>query len=84
MGKSMKRYAPCIPEEAVPGSMCERTDGEYYLAAEVDARITVLERALHQIKNGCVDDDDKVNEWYRSAPSELRKIAIDALNGTCP
>jgi hypothetical protein len=42
----MKRYAPCIPQTADPGSMCERTDGEYYLAADVDARIDLLERAL--------------------------------------
>lgn len=58
---------------------------KYYVTAEFAAaqerRIAHLERALHQIKNGCVDDDDTVNEWYRSAPKEIRKICLDALEG---
>jgi hypothetical protein len=51
------------------------------LCDQKDARIAELERALHQIKNGCVDEDDKINEWYRSAPSEIRKICETALAG---
>lgn len=45
------------------------------------ARIAELERALHQIKNGCVDDDDVANELFRSSPAEIRKIAVNALAG---
>lgn len=66
---------------------------EVYLADKVDAfmsitgltkltgRIVELERALHQIKNGCVDDDDVANELFRSSPGEIRKIANAALAG---
>lgn len=50
-------------------------------AAIQERRIAHLELALHQIKNGCVDEDDKVNEWYRSAPKEIRRICLDALEG---
>lgn len=56
---------------------------DVYLASDVDARILVLERALHQIKNGCVDDDDKANELFRCSPREIREIAVNALAGFC-
>jgi len=58
----MQKYAPCIPQEAYPGSMCEREDGEYYLAEDVDAlplavimetqaqRIAELEKALRDLR----------------------------------
>jgi hypothetical protein len=44
-------------------------------------RLALLERALHQIKNGCVDDDDRANELFRLTPGELRRIAVDAIAG---
>ena len=44
-------------------------------------RVARLELALSQIKNGCVDDDDKTNELFRLSPGELRKIAVNALAG---
>lgn len=47
-------------------------------------RIALLERALHQIKNGCVDYDDVANELFRSSPGEIRRVAMDALAGHCP
>lgn len=64
-----------------------------YLASDVDAReaqgtavikaqrekIAELEKALAQIRNGCVDDDDEANELFRASPAELRKIADNAL-----
>lgn len=49
--------------------------------SQQESRIALLERALHQIKNGCVDDGDTANELFRSSPAEIRKIARDALDG---
>lgn len=48
---------------------------EVYLAADTDK----LVQALHQIRNGCVDDGDEANETFRLAPQELRAIAEKAL-----
>ena len=44
----MNKYAPCIPEEAYPGSMCERVDGEYYSVEEADAEIAKLDSLLRE------------------------------------
>lgn len=49
------------------------------IVVDKDARIAQLELALHQIKNSCVDDDDKANELFRLSPAELRKIANSVL-----
>jgi hypothetical protein len=52
-----------------------------YSRRQLEARIAQLELALHQIKNGCVDEDDEANALWRSSPREIRKIAVNALNG---
>jgi hypothetical protein len=71
------RQAHRLRSESSP----EALESERQANAILTERIAALERALHQIKNGCVDEDDKVNEWYRSAPSEIRKICEIALAG---
>jgi hypothetical protein len=58
----MKKYMPCIPQEALPGSMCERTDGEYYLASDVDARIAELKSALREAMEWNWIDEDMPEE----------------------
>lgn len=42
-------------------------------------RVAQLELALNQIKNGCVDDGDEENRYFRLSPSELRRIAMEAI-----
>lgn len=54
-------------------------DAQRTLMRAAADRIAALELALAQIRNGCVDDGDEANQYFRLCPSELRKIVNDVL-----
>ena len=57
----------------------EVIESERAANAILTARVEELERALHQIRNGCVDEGDTANELWRLSPSEIRKIVNEVV-----
>lgn len=53
----------------------------YEIGQCMACRIAYLELGLRQIINGCVDDGDEANAYFRLSPAELRRVARSALDG---
>lgn len=63
------------------GEVCGKAH-KYTVGECLACRVAYLELGLHQIINGCVDDEDEANAYFRLSPAELRRVAQRALDGS--